>query len=145
VPGGLYTFIDKESETPSLEVNGKGVAIKMDKGYAVIERKWKKGDVVELNLPMPVRRAAAREEVKADRGRIALQRGPIVYCLEWPDNPGVDVRDVVLPDNEKLTAQFEPDLLNGVETIKGEHVKAIPYYAWANRGKGDMEVWIADK
>ncbi|HEX4121751.1 MAG TPA: glycoside hydrolase family 127 protein [Verrucomicrobiae bacterium] len=144
VPGGLYTFIDKETEQPSLQVNGRPVALKTDDGYAVIERRWKKGDTVLLTLPMPVRRVAAREEVVADRGRVALQRGPLVYCLEWPDNPGVHVPDVVLPDNEELTAQFEPDLLNGVETIKGRRVTAIPYYAWANRGKGDMEVWIRD-
>jgi hypothetical protein len=144
VPGGLYTFIDKETEQPSLQVNGRPVALKTDDGYAVIERRWKKGDTVLLTLPMPVRRVAAREEVVADRGRVALQRGPLVYCLEWPDNPGVHVPDVVLPDNEKLTAQFEPDLLNGVEIIKGTRVTAIPYYAWANRGKGDMEVWIRD-
>ena len=72
-----------------------------------------------------------------------MQRGPIVYCLEWPDNPGVSVREAVLKDDEKLAAQFEPDLLNGVETIKAGRLKAIPYYAWANRGKGDMEVWIS--
>ena len=144
VPGGLYAFIDSSTESPSLQVNGKSVPVKMDKGYAVVDRKWKKGDVVQLDLPMPVRRLASREEVKADRGRIALQRGPIVYCVEWPDNPGGHVRDLVLTDDEKLTAKFEPDLLNGVETIKDEHLKAIPYYAWANRGKGDMEVWISN-
>jgi DUF1680 family protein len=144
VPGGLYTFIDSSTEGASLKVNGKSVPLKIDKGYAVVDRKWKKGDVVDLNLPMPVRRLASREEVKADRGRVALQRGPIVYCLEWPDNPGIEVRNLVLANDEKLTAEFEPNLLNGVETIEGEHLKAIPYYAWANRGKGDMEVWISN-
>jgi hypothetical protein len=92
---------------------------------------------------MPVRRVAANEQVQADHGRIALQRGPIVYCLEWSDNPDGGVRNAILTDDEKLTPQFEPDLLNGVETIKAGPLKAIPYYAWANRGKGDMEVWIA--
>jgi DUF1680 family protein len=141
-PVGLYTFVDKLDANPALRVNGKSAPIKLDDGYAVLNRKWKKGDVIQLDLPMPVRRLVANEQVEADRGRIALQRGPIVYCLEWPDNPGASVRDAVLTDEEKLTAQFEPDLLNGVETIKAGRLKAIPYYAWANRGKGDMEVWI---
>jgi DUF1680 family protein len=141
-PGGLYTFIDKLDESPALRVNGKPAPIQLEDGYAVIDRKWKKGDVIQLDLPMPVRRVAAREQVEADHGRVALQRGPIVYCLEWPDNLGLSVRDAVLADGEKLSAQFEPGLLNGVETIKAGRLKAIPYYAWANRGKGDMEVWI---
>ncbi len=141
-PGGLYTFIDKLDAGPALRINGNPAPIKLEDGYAVLDRKWKKGDVIQLDLPMPVRRVAANEQVEADRGRVALQRGPIVYCLEWPDNPGASVRDAILPDGEKLTAQFEPDLLNGVETIKAGRLKAIPYYAWANRGKGDMEVWI---
>jgi hypothetical protein len=142
-PGGLYTFVDKLDESPALRVNGKPAPVQLQDGYAVLNRKWKKGDVIQLDLPMPVRRVAASERVEADRGRIALQRGPIVYCLEWPDNPGVSVRDAVLADDAKLTAQFEPDLLNGVETVQAGRLKAIPYYAWANRGKGGMEVWIA--
>jgi hypothetical protein len=141
-PEGLYTFIDKLDASPALRVNGKPARIKLEDGYAVLDRKWKKGDVIQLDLPMPVRRVAADEKVEADRGRVALQRGPIVYCLEWPDNPGASVRDAVLSDGEKPMTQFEPDLLNGVETIKAGRLKAIPYYAWANRGKGDMEVWI---
>jgi hypothetical protein len=142
-PGDLYTFVDKLDASPALRVNGHRAPIKLEEGYAVLDRKWKKGDVIQLDLPMPVRRVAANEQVEADRGRVALQRGPIVYCLEWPDNPGASVRDAVLSDEEKAAAQFEPDLLNGVETIKAGRWKAIPYYAWANRGKGDMEVWIA--
>ncbi len=141
-PGGLYTFTDKLKASPALRVNGKLARIMLEDDYAVLDRRWQKGDVIELDLPMPVRRVVANIQVEADRGRVALQRGPIVYCLEWPDNPGVSVRDAVLPDGEKLAAQFEPDLLNGVETIKAGRLKAIPYYAWANRGQGDMEVWI---
>ena len=142
-PEGLYTFVDKSDANPTLRINGKPAPIRLEEGFAVLDRKWKRGDVIQLDLPMPVRRLAANERVKADIGRIALQRGPIVYCLEWPDNPGANVRAAVLKDGEKLAVQFEPDLLNGVETIKAGPWKAIPYYAWANRGKGEMEVWIA--
>jgi DUF1680 family protein len=141
-PGNLYKFTDVVDEQPTLQLNGHPVPIRLEDGYAVLQRKWKKGDVIELNLPMPTRRVIADEHVKADRGRVALQRGPIVYCLEWPDNPGVNLPDAVLSDSDPLTAQFEPGLLNGVETIQAGRLKAIPYYAWANRGKGRMEVWI---
>ncbi len=160
VPDDLYKFLDATPPV-SLKVNGKTVPIKLDKGYVAINRTWKKGDVIELNLPMPVRRVVASENVKADIGRVALQRGPIVFCAEWPDNPDGKVRSLLLPDNGSLVAAFEPSLLNGVETISGkafavskdtagslvkkeQDFKVIPYYAWANRGKGEMVVWFAD-
>ncbi|HEX4341920.1 MAG TPA: glycoside hydrolase family 127 protein, partial [Verrucomicrobiae bacterium] len=129
---------------------------------ALIHRTWKSGDVVELNLPMPVRRVVASGNVKADVGRVALQRGPIVFCAEWPDNPNGKVRDLSLSSNKyPFSASFEPALLNGVETINGQAIsvstnadgavvkteqsfKAIPYFAWANRGKGEMQVWFAE-
>ncbi len=161
VPGDLYRFQSATTELPTLKVNGKTVSLKLDHGYATLNRAWKKGDVIELNLPMLVRRVLASADVKPDIGRVALQRGPIVYCAEWPDNPNGKVRSLLLPDAQTLTASFEPALLNGVETISGrafnvsrdingsltkteQAFKAIPYYAWANRGKGEMAVWIAD-
>jgi hypothetical protein len=108
---------------------------------------------------MPVRRVVANEQVEADRGRVALQRGPLVYCAEWPDNPDGAVRDLVLPDDNTLTAEWAPDLLNGVVVLKGRALRqtrdeggeahladqdftAIPYYAWAHRGPGEMLVWL---
>ena len=159
IPGDLYRFADKVDEAPVLKVNGKPVPLALDKGYAKVNRQWAKGDVIELVLPMPVRRVIANEQVSADRSRAALQRGPIVYCAEWPDNPGGRVRNLVLPDKEPLKAQFIPALLNGVEVVKSTAISlaydergnvarseqeftAIPYYAWANRGRGQMEVWI---
>jgi len=162
VPGDLYQFSDAATDEPvTLKVNGVSVAVKLNKGYAILNRNWKSGDVIELNLPMPVRRVLASKNVKADLGRVALQRGPIVFCAEWPDNPGGKVRNLILPDNQLLTAVFEPSLLNGVETIQGralgvskkadnsvveteQDFKAIPYFAWANRGKGEMSVWMAN-
>jgi len=159
MPGDLYRFLDKVDEPVSLKVNGKPVAFKIDRGYASLNRRWLKGDVIELLLPMPVRRVVANEQVEADRGRVALQRGPIVYCAEWPDNPNGRVRNLVISDNVPLRAEFKSDLLNGVEVIKGKALglaydergkvikseqdfTAIPYYAWANRGRGQMIVWI---
>jgi len=162
VPGGLYQFTKAATKEPvTLKVNGRNVSIKLDQGYVHLNRRWKHGDVVELNLPMPVQTVVANEKVKADQGRIALQRGPIVYCAEWPDNPNGKVRNLVMPGDESFAVAFEPSFLNGVETINGKAItlskkadralvqteqpfKAIPYFAWANRGKGEMAVWFID-
>lgn len=161
VPGDLYEFEKPEQENIRLSVNGRQQQITLDHGYAVLNRAWKKGDVVELSLPMPIHRVRANERVTADRGRVALQRGPLVYAAEWVDSPDKHVRNLVLSDSTPLKAEFRPQLLNGVEVIEGraeayrfdagEHLEhsaesftAIPYYAWANRGPGQMEVWIAD-
>jgi uncharacterized protein len=151
MPGDLYHFADTNTEPVTLTVNGKPVKFNVENGYANLSRSWKPGDVVELNLPMPVRRVLANPNVKADVGRVALQRGPIVFCAEWPDNSGGDVLHLTLPDDQPLTAQFDPQLLNGVEIIRGhalnsdnleQEFTAIPYYAWANRGPGQMIVWL---
>lgn len=159
VPSDLYRFLDKTDQAVTVSVNGKAVPIQLDKGYVSLNRQWKKGDVIDLKLPMPVRRVVANQEVAADKGRVALQRGPIVYAAEWVDNPGGHVRNLMLRDDSPLTADFNPALLNGVETVHGKAVgaaydkagkltkneqdfTAIPYYAWANRGPGQMLVWI---
>ncbi len=150
-PGDLYRFADTNTDPVTFAVNGKAVEYDCKNGYAKLRRSWKAGDVVELELPMPVRRVLANPNVKADAGRVALQRGPIVFCAEWPDNPGGNVLDLTLPDNEPLSAHFEPQLLNGVEVIHGRPLNAdnaeqdftaIPYFAWANRGPGQMTVWL---
>jgi uncharacterized protein len=160
VPGDLYRFADKAAEKPTLMVNGKPVATTTANGYVVITRTWAPGDAIQLNLPMPVRRIVAHEKVEADRDRVALQRGPIVYAAEWPDNPNGKVRNIVLPDANALSVEFRADLLNGVSLVKGRAVglaydergavqrteqpfAAIPYATWANRGGGQMAVWLA--
>jgi hypothetical protein len=133
----------------------------LDKGYAIIDRVWRPGSTIELNLPMPVRRVVANDRVAADRGRVALERGPILYALEAPDNPDGKVRNLVVGRDSTLTAEFKPALLKGVEVVQGQATAlsydaqgkvlknqqaftAIPYYAWANRGRGQMIVWIAE-
>jgi DUF1680 family protein len=161
VPGDLYHFLAPSKETATLKVNGHRAKLKIEQGYVSLSRTWRPGDTIELNLPMPVRRVVANEQVRADRNRVALQRGPIMFCAEWPDNPNGKVRNLLLPDDQSLSAAFEPGLLNGVEVITGQArqlskdaggeviqtsqaFKAIPYYAWANRGKGEMIVWLPD-
>lgn len=159
VPSDLYRFAEAVPTPVTLKVNGQATPVKPDKGFAGLNRKWKAGDVVELNLPMPVRRVVAHERVEADRGRVALQRGPIVFTAEWPDNPNGRVRHLVLPADSALTAEFKPDLLNGVVVVKGkalalaydqqgnvqrseQQLTAIPYHVWAHRGRGQMAVWL---
>ncbi len=159
VPGDLYRFIDTASAAATLKVNGESIPLQLDKGYATITREWKQGDTIELELPMPVRRVAANDQVAADRGRVAIQRGPVVYAAEWPDNPGGRVRNLLLPDSSPLYAEFRPALLNGVTVVTAkayalaydaqdkvtkteQTLTAIPYYAWANRGRGQMIVWL---
>jgi DUF1680 family protein len=159
VPSDLYRYQDKTSEQPVLKVNGRAAKMETDKGYVTLSRTWKAGDTIELSLPMPVRRVVANNEVAADQGRVALQRGPLVYTLEWADNSSGKVRNLMLPDSARLTSSWRPNLLNGVQVVLGRAVSlkqdasgavkkseqdftAIPYYAWANRGRGQMMVWI---
>jgi len=159
VPSDLYRFLDRSPDAATVRVNGRPVALVLDKGYLALDRTWQPGDRVDLALPMPVRRVVAHDKVTADLGRVALQRGPIVYAAEWPDNPDGKVRNLVLPDTSKLSAAFRPDLLNGVTVVTAAAVAlardakggvtraeqplvAIPYYAWANRGRGEMVVWL---
>jgi hypothetical protein len=160
-PSDLYKFSDPDSASPTLKLNGKNVPLTLEKGYVALQRSWRNGDVVELDLPMPVRRIAANKQVADDVGKVALQRGPLVYCVEWPDVKDGHVVNLVLSDLAPLAGEFRPDLLNGVETLTGKaeslryvdaqkklgkedvEFTAIPYYAWANRGRGEMAVWLA--
>jgi hypothetical protein len=158
VTSDLYRYADTNAENVTLTVNGKAVALDIDKGFARISRKWEKTNVVKLHLPMPIRRVAAHEKVKDDMGRAALERGPIVYCFEGPDNPR-GVANLVLPPDTRLNAEQRDDLLGGVAILTGQAkikgqkvdgttslenttVTAIPYYAWAHRGNSVMAVWL---
>jgi hypothetical protein len=142
LPSALYRFADTSSRQATLKVNGRPVPLRLEKGYASLRRKWRSRDTIELDLPMQPRRVLASAEVAADRELVAIQRGPIVYCAEWPDNSPAEVRELALADDTALTAEFRPDLLNGVVVVKGGGFTAIPYYAWAHRGKGQMAVWL---
>lgn len=144
VPGDLYRYLAPESSRPTLTVNGEVVEPPMEKGYAVLRRAWKSGDVVELTLPLPVRRVLCHEAVESNRGRVAFMRGPLVYCVEGVDNGG-SLADLTLADAAALSVEHRAELLNGVTVIRtgGEHpFTAIPYYAWGHRGVGEMAVWL---
>src|SRR6185503_11077384 len=161
VPSDLYRYADNVKQPVTLRAGDAAVPLQLEKGYARIDRDWKAGDVVELVLPMPVRRVAANAAVEADQGRVALQRGPLVYAAEWADNGG-HVRNLMLADATPLTTEFKPNLLNGVQIVKAkataltndakgqvqkkeQELTLIPYYSWANRGSGEMAVWLANR
>lgn len=144
VPSDLYRFADSVSDAPVLTVNGRKIPVKVENGFVKINRPWKKGDSVELNLPMPVRQVLAHEAVKENNNRVALQRGPLVHCAEWPDNDG-HALNIIVPAKATLKSRMNPNLLGGLGVIEGvdqSKVVAIPYYAWSNRGPGEMQVWM---
>lgn len=160
LPGDLYFSADNASQAVKLLLNGQPASYQMEKGYAVLNRTWKAGDKITLDLPMPVRKVMANAAVKGDQSRFALERGPLVYCLEGPDNKDAIVQNIVVDKNAVVNAVYKHDLLNGVAVLEMEghssarqlnsdqlisttqKVTAIPYYSWANRGPGEMTVWI---
>ncbi len=160
VPGDLYRFASANETAVPILLNGKAISYKIEKGYAVITRSWKKGDRVDIDLPLETRKVLANEKVKEDKGRFAFQRGPLIYCLEGPDNADSAVHNIVVDKNASVEAIHEPALLNGITVLKTsgsatsrqvgsdkllkkqQPVYAIPYYAWANRGSAEMTVWI---
>ena len=156
VPSDLYSFVSPEKDSVSVMINGKAFAYKSEKGYAVIDREWKSGDVVNFSLPMSIRRVEANTKVADDLGKVAIERGPIVYCLEGVDN-GSQLMKLSLPDSSKLTGTFNSGELSGIVTISGEAMvngdkkaqtqkfTAIPYFVWNNRGADEMKVWIPRK
>ena len=161
VPSDLYSYNDRNELTYSVSVNGIAVRAQLEKGYFSILRKWKKGDVVEIHFDMEARTVKSHQLVEANRGRVAVERGPLVYCAEWPDNQHA-IFSTLLNTNPVFEAVHEADLLRGITTLRttdaqafsytaGGKVKVeditltlIPYYAWAHRGKGTMSVWLPD-
>lgn len=158
VPGNLYSYTDKKTLGYTVKVNDKVVESNIEKGYFTIPRAWKKGDVVEIHFDMEVRTVKANQQVEADRGKISVERGPLVYCAEWPDND-FSIQSVIMNKKPVFTVEKKSDMLYGIDMIqtdaqtlnyddkgkliaKDVKLNLIPYYAWAHRGSGDMAVWL---
>ncbi len=147
LPSDLYRYDDGLQPKVKLAVNGKAVKWTLAKGFARVERTWKPGDVVTLDLEMPVRRIVAHPAVQADRGRFALERGPLVLCAEGADNGG-KVLDKVLAGKLRFQTEWRQDMLGGLVSVKvtpqdrQSALTCIPYYAWCNRGANEMRVWF---
>jgi uncharacterized protein len=142
-PSDLYYFKDRTNDLPSLTVNDQPVEIVNQKGYAIITRIWKDGDKIEIDFPMNIRKVKANGLVKEDEGMAALQRGPLIYCLE-ADDECKDIESITLNSSDFIF-EFRPDLLNGTGTVVGKDFRAIPYFSWANRNEGAMKVWISEQ
>ena len=158
LPGDLYSYTDNQKPAYQVAVNGQTVESDVNDGYLSIARKWKKGDVVEVHFDMIPRIVKANPKAEADHGRVAVERGPIVYCAEWPDNR-FNVHSILLNQHPQFKVTDKPELLYGIRQIttdaqalsydkagklvtKDVELTLIPYYAWAHRGEGDMEVWL---
>lgn len=161
IPGNLYEFVDQSVDSVMILVNGEKVSAgSLQDGYAVIARKWKEGDIIEMKIPMPVRKVVADERVAADRKKFAVQRGPVIFCAEWPDNDNGSVLNLVVKNDVVFSTEFMPSLLGGTQVIKTvgspskrtlggnidlldeQQVTLIPYALWNNRGAGQMMVWL---
>lgn len=146
MPGGLYSYANKYKGTPQLIINGKKQEAAISEGYFTLDRNWKKGDVVTVNFPMEVREVRASEKVTEDKGKVSIERGPLVYSIEGADN--ADVKGVKVSSETTFTVKKQPDLLKGIYTIEGKtqgkSFIAIPYYTWSNRGINEMKVWLPE-
>jgi DUF1680 family protein len=159
VPGNLYRYADDRKFDAVISVNGTPVTYEVKNGYAVIQRTWKKGDAITVSLPMEVRRVVTTDSVVQNRDRVALQYGPLMYCVEGADNKD-NVFGLIVPSTTKFTAEYRADLLGGVNTLRftapvvvkgtdgsslstqNKEITAIPYFSWNNRGPNDMQVWL---
>ena len=158
VPSDLYKYLVHRNEKVRIYVNDEEFEFPVENGYAVLNKTWNDGDIIELSIPMPVRKVIANYKLEEDRGKVALELGPMVYAAEAIDNSG-GVLNLLLEKYDVFTPEYHSDILQGVTLLSGEaHVKkedksgetwvkqdfkAIPYYAWAHRGVGEMAVWLA--
>ncbi len=162
VPSHLYRYKNRLATGMKMKVDEYSVGLQTRRGFARIQREWMKGDIIRIHLPMPIRRVLAHECVAENGGRVALERGPIVYCAEAVDNHG-GALNIVLQEESELEAEFREDLLGAVVVLTGnayglyvgpdgwgvvlkkQDFTAVPYFAWSNRSVGEMAVWLAEK
>ncbi len=158
LPSDLYSYADNKKTNYSVKINGEAIQSSLAKGYLSIDRKWKKGDRIEIHFDMQPRMVKAHEKVEADKGRVSFERGPVVYCAEWPDNYA-EISSILLPEKPEIEVVDKPDMLNGIKELKTQAqslsinekgwletrnvtLTLIPYYAWSHRGDGQMAVWL---
>ncbi len=145
MPGNLYQYVNAISKAPVLKINGKSITYTTEDGYARIDRTWKPGDRLEWTLDMPVREVKANQQVTDDIGKVAIERGPVVYCAEGVDNDGKAL-SLAVPTGMTFRPSWQPDKLGGITSLSGQTngkaLSLIPYYAWSHRGPNEMSVWF---
>ena len=158
VPGSLYTYVGAPAKPTTVSINGKAATARVDRfGYVTLSRTWTNGDLIEIEFPVEVRHVVADPRVREDRGRVAVERGPIVYCVEWPDCEERNVLDLLFDSRASLNATVDRRFGDGVTVIEtsarsishpdapARAVRLIPYHLWANRGAGQMSVWLSTR
>lgn len=158
LPSDLYSYADNKKTNYSVKINGESIQSSLAKGYLSIDRKWKKGDRIEIHFDMQPRMVKAHEKVEANKGKVSFEKGPLVYCAEWPDN-NAEIPSILLPEKPEVEVVAKPDMLNGIQELKTQAqslfinekgwletrnvtLTLIPYYAWSHRGDGQMAVWL---
>jgi DUF1680 family protein len=141
VPSNLYYYMQKEKIKTKIKINSKSVDFHTEQGFAIIHRMWKDNDIIEINIPMPIRRVLSNKNVEDNAGKVAIERGPIVYCIESVDNNVESIFSISLSDNAILKPEYRNNIVDGIFISSGD-IDFIPYYTWANRGKSEMAVWI---
>lgn len=154
LPGDLYSYLNKKDSNIRLLINGENQEVDTENGYIILDKNyWKSGDIIEVSFEMEVRKVISNEKVIANRGKIAFERGPLVYCAEQVDNPN-GVLDLKLDANSQFKYLYDEELLGGMGKIIGKATDeknrsvdfmAIPYYGWAHRDDGEMSVWLNAK
>ena len=160
ISGNLYAFSERNSQAVKCFLNGKEINPEITDGYMNISHQWEKADLLEIDIPMPVRTVIADERIQNNIGKVAVQKGPLIYCAEWPDNKDGHILNLILDQSAGMTYAFREDLLNGTGVIKTkarqakrslngdvtmeeiQELNLIPYHLWANRGAGQMMVWL---
>jgi DUF1680 family protein len=158
VPSDLYSYVERSGRPVRISINGKGVSAAPDRlGYVTIQREWREGDRIEIDFPVEVRHVQADARVRENRGRLAVERGPIVYCAEWPDVRGGHALTALVTANAELKESVDRSF--DVETTvldtaarqvtdasaEAQAARLIPYHLWANRGAGEMSVWLSSR
>jgi hypothetical protein len=158
LPSALYSYEDELDREVTISVNGESISAGPDAmGYVSLERVWADGDRIEVEFPLEARRVVADERVRETRRRVAVERGPVVYCAEWPDVQGGEVLTALLDPTGELEAVFDGSFFSGAVLVQGRArsvtdpaspsrpIRLIPYYLWANRGAGEMAVWLSSE
>ncbi|MFX1310314.1 MAG: glycoside hydrolase family 127 protein [Promethearchaeota archaeon] len=141
VPSDLYYYMEPNDLEMTIKINSELVDYQIEKGFIKLLRGWEDNDVIDINIPMPIRRVLSHENVKENFGKVAIERGPIVYCVESVDNKEASIFDLTLDDKAKFKTDYRDSIVEGIFVSSG-NIHFIPYYTWANRGKSEMIVWI---